>query len=82
MKGYDDNTTENFIKNIYDKNIKNNLKELESQITENDIYCKTERLYLNNHFIKRIKSTLKNMNEKDKLILKLEKIFAQSVINK
>lgn len=39
---------------------------------------KTERLYLNNSLIKRIKPTLKNMNEKDKLKLKLEKNFAHN----
>ena len=82
VKKYDDDNVNNFFKNIYDKNIKNNFKELENQITENDIYCKTERLYLNNHLIKRIKSTLKHMNEKDKIILKLEKLFTRAVINK
>ena len=32
--------------------------------------------------IKRILPTLKNLNEKDKAILKLEKNLAQSIINK
>ena len=82
VKGFNDDKVQNFFKNIYDKNIKNNLEELENQIAENDIYDKTERLYLNNHLIKRILPTLKNLNEKDKAILKLEKNLAQSIINK
>ena len=82
VKGFNDDKVQNFFQNIYDKNIKNNLEELENQIAENDIYDKTERLYLNNHLIKRILPTLKNLNEKDKAILKLEKNLAQSIINK
>jgi len=82
VKGFNDEKVENFFQTIYDKNMKNNLKELENQITENNLYLKTERLYLNNHLYKRIKPTLKNMNEKDKTILKLEKIFTHAIINK
>ena len=58
------------------------MDDLENKITENDIYYKTERLYLSNHLIKRIFPTLKSMNEKDKLILKLEKNLAHSIIVK
>lgn len=82
VEGYDDENIEQFFKNIYEQNLKNNFKELQNQITENDICYKTERLYLNNHLIKRIKQTLKNMNDKDKIILKLEKIFTRAIINK
>ena len=82
VKGFNDEKVKNFFTLIYDRNIKNNLKELEIKITENNIHDKTERLYLSNHLIKRILPTLKNMNEKDKLILKLEKNFAHTVINK
>ena len=82
IEGYNDDMAENYIQNIYNKNIKNNLKELETQITDNDIYCKTERIYLGSHLIKRIKNTLKNMDEKDKIILKLEKNFAHTIISK
>ena len=82
VEGYDDENIEQFFKNIYEQNLKNNFKELQNQITDNDICYKTERLYLNNHLIKRIKQTLKNMNDKDKIILKLEKIFTRAIINK
>ena len=82
VKGFNDDKVQNFFTHIYDRNIKYNLKELEIKITENNIHDKTERLYLSNHLIKRILPTLKNMNEKDKLILKLEKNFANTVINK
>ena len=82
VKGFNEDKAENFVKAIYDKNIKNNLKDLENQITDNDIYYRTERLYLSNHLIKRISSKLKNMNEKDKIILKLEKNFTHALLNK
>ncbi len=82
VKGFNDEKIENFFKNIYDKNIKNNLKELENKIKDNDIHLKTERLYLSNHLIKRIRPVLKNMKEKDKIILRLEKIFTHAIINK
>jgi len=82
VKGFNEDKIENFVKAIYDRNIKNNLKDLENQITDNDIYYKTERLYLSNHLIKRIRPTLKNMNEKDKIILKLEKNFTHALVNK
>jgi len=82
VKGFNDEKINNFLKSIYERNIKNNLDDLENKITENDIYYKTERLYLSNHLIKRIFPTLKSMNEKDKLILKLEKNLAHSIIVK
>ena len=82
VKGFNDEKINNFFKSIYERNIKNNLDDLENKITENDIYYKTERLYLSNHLIKRIFPTLKSMNEKDKLILKLEKNLAHSIIVK
>ena len=82
VKGFNDDKIENFFKSIYDKNFKNNLKELENKIKENDMHLKTERIYLSNHLIKRIKPVLKSMKEKDKVILKLEKIFTHAIINK
>ena len=52
VKGFNDEKINNFFKSIYERNIKNNLDDLENKITENDIYYKTERLYLSNHLIK------------------------------
>ena len=82
VKGYDNEKIENFVNSIYDKNIKNNIKELEKQISDNDLYSKTERLYLNSHLIKRIKPLLNVMGEKDKTIYRLEKNLTDAVTNK
>ena len=82
VKGFSEEKIQNFLKNIYGRNIKNNLDDLENKINDNDIYYKTERLYLSNHLIKRIFPTLQSMNEKDKIILKLEKNLADSIIAK
>ena len=82
MKGFDKEETETFINNIYNKNIKHNIKELENLITENDLYYKTERLYLNCHQIKRIKPLLNTMGERDKMIFRLEKNLTNAVSNK
>ena len=82
VKGFDKEQTESFVNNIYNKNIKNNINELEKQITENDLYYKTERLYLNCHQIKRIKPLLNIMGERDKMIFSLEKNLTNAVSNK
>lgn len=82
VKGYDNEKIEIFVNDIYDKNIKNNIKELEKQITDNDLYSKTERLYLNSHLIKRIKPLLNTMGERDKMIYRLEKNLTEAVANK
>jgi hypothetical protein len=82
VKGYDNEKVEHIIKGIYNKNIKNNIKELEKQITDNDLYYKTERLYLNCHQIKRIKPLLNIMGERDKMIFSLEKNLTNAVSNK
>jgi hypothetical protein len=82
VKGFDKEETETFINNIYNNNIKHNIKELEKQITENDLYYKTERLYLNCHQIKRIKPLLNTMGERDKMIFRLEKNLTNAVSNK
>ena len=82
VKGFSEEKIQNFLKNIYARNIKNNLDDLENKINDNDIFYKTERLYLSNHLIKRIFPTLQSMNEKDKIILKLEKNLAHSIIAK
>ena len=82
VKGFDKEQTDIFVNNIYKKNIKNNIKELEKQITENDLYYKTERLYLNCHQIKRIKPLLNTLGEKDKMIFRLEKNLTNAVSSK
>ena len=82
IKGYDYEQIETFVNEIYDKNLKNNIKELEKQITDSDLYSKTERLYLNSHLIKRIKPLLNNLGEKDKTICKLEQNLTSAVTNK
>jgi hypothetical protein len=82
VKGYDNEKIEIFVNDIYDKNIKSNIKELEKQITDNDLYSKTERLYLNSHLIKRIKPLLNTMGERDKIIQRLEKNLTDAVANK
>ena len=82
VKGYDNEKIEIFVNDIYDKNIKNNIKELEKQITDNDLYSKTERLYLNSHLIKRIRPLLSTMGERDKMIHRLEKNLTDAVANK
>lgn len=82
VKGFDKEQTESFVNNIYSKNIKNNIRELEKQITDNDLYFKTERLYLNCHQIKRIKPLLNTMGERDKMIFRLEKNLTNAVSNK
>ena len=82
VKGFDKEQTDIFVNNIYKKNIKNNIKELEKQITENDLYYKAERLYLNCHQIKRIKPLLNTLGEKDKMIFRLEKNLTNAVSSK
>ena len=82
VKGYDKEQIETVVNDIYDKNIKNNIKELEKQINCNDLYYKTERLYLNSHLIQRIKPLLNTMGERDKTINKLEKNLVNAVSNK
>ena len=80
IKGYDNERIDIFVNDIYDRNIKNNIKDLEKQITDNDLYSKTERLYLNSHLIKRIKPLLKSMGERDKMIQRLEKTLTDAVV--
>lgn len=82
VKGFDKEQTESFVNNIYKKNIRNNIRELEKQITDNDLYYKTERLYLNCHQIKRIKPLLNTMGERDKMIFRLEKNLTNAVSSK
>ena len=82
VKGFDKEQTESFVNNIYKKNIRNSIRELEKQIAENDLYYKTERLYLNCHQIKRIKPLLNTMGERDKMIFRLEKNLTNAVSNK
>lgn len=82
VKGYDNDKVDSFFNTIYDKNIKNNIKDLEKQISEKDLYYKTERLYLNSHLIKRIKPMLNTMGERDKMIYRLEKNLTDAVATK
>ena len=79
VKGYDKEKIELFINDIYDRNIKNNIKDLEKQITDKDLYYKTERLYLNSQLIKKVKPLLNSMGERDKMIYRLEKNLADAV---
>ena len=82
LKGYDNDQAEIFLDEIYRKNIKNNIKDLEKQINVKDLYSKTERLYLNSHIIKRIKPLLNSMGEMDKTIQRLEKNLTDAVSKK
>ena len=82
VKGYDKEQIETMVNDIYDKDIKNNIKELEKQINCNDLYYKTERLYLNNHLIQRIKPLLNTMGKRNKTINKLEKNLINAVSTK
>ena len=82
VKGYDKEHIGTVVNDIYDKNIKNNIKELEKQINNNDLYYKTERLYLNSHLIQRIKPLLNSMRKRNKIINRLEKNLMNSVSNK
>ena len=82
LKGYDNDQAEIFLDEIYRKNIKNNIKDLEKQINVKDLYSKTERLYLNSHIIKRIKPLLNSMGERDKTIQRLEKNLTDAVSKK
>ena len=82
VKGYDKEQIDTVVNDIFDKNIKNNIKELEKQINNNDLYYKTERLYLNSHLIQRIKPLLNSMRKRNKIINRLEKNLMNSVSNK
>ena len=82
VKGYDKEQIETMVNDIYDKDIKNNIKELEKQINCNDLYYKTERLYLNNHLIQRIKPLLNTMGKRNKTINKLEKNLINAISTK
>jgi len=82
VKGYDKEQIESTVNEIYDQNIKNNIKELKKQINSNDLYYKTERLYLNSHLIQRIKPLLNSMGERNKTINKLEKTLTNAVSTK
>ena len=79
VKGYENERIEIFINDIYDKNLKNSIKDLEKQVSDKDLYYKTERLYLNSHLIKRIKPLLNCMEERDNMIYRLEKNLADVV---
>ena len=66
----------NFLISHYNyKNMKINLAELNSKINEDDIEKKTEKIYFNNHSIKRILPLLNAMKEKEISIDRFEKII-------
>lgn len=66
---------EDFVISHYNyKNLKSNLTELNEKICGNDLERKTERIYFNNHVIKRILPLLKSMKEKESNIDRFEKI--------
>ena len=52
------------------------------QVNCNDLYCKTERLYINSHLIQRIKPLLNTMGKRDKMINRLEKKLTNAVSTK
>lgn len=58
------------------KNMKNNIAELKEKIGLDNIGKKTERLYLNNHSIKRVLPLLKSMKEQQININRFEKIIS------
>ena len=76
---------ENEIKEIIDKykskNIKLNIQEMNKLIEEKDISNKIFRLYLNNNDYNRIEPLIKAINEKDKKIMKFDKIIVKTFIN-
>ena len=75
IKGLDTEGQDNALLEYSYKNAKNNLKELDEKILDRDIGKKTERIYLNNHIIKRISPMLNLMKEKEKNIERLEKYY-------
>jgi hypothetical protein len=64
------------ISNYSYKNIKNNISELKEKIGLDNLGKKTERLYLNNHSIKRVLPLLKSMKEQQTNIFRFEKIIS------
>jgi hypothetical protein len=73
---------QNFIISHYNyKNMKINLAELNAKINEDDIERKTEKIYCNNHVIKRILPLLKAMKEKEINIDRFEKIISSGSKN-
>ena len=79
VKKYNNEKSEEFINKIYDKKIFKYIKELKRQIQDNDVHAETERLYINNHMIKRIKPLLDNMDNKDNVIEKFDKSLINAV---
>jgi len=58
------------------KNMKNNISELKVKIGLDNLGTKTERLYLNNHSIKRVLPLLNSMKEQQINIVRFEKIIS------
>jgi len=58
------------------KNMKNNITELKEKIGLDNLGKKTERLYLNNHSIKRVLPLLNSMKEQQINITRFEKIIS------
>ena len=58
------------------KNIKNNISELKEKIGLDNLEKKAERLYLNNHSIKRVLPLLKSMKEQQIKIIRFDKIIS------
>ena len=78
VKGFDTEEQNNTLSYYSYKNAKSNLKELQEKILSTDIGRKTERLYINNHMIKRVSPMLNIMKEKEKNIERLEKFYEVS----
>ena len=73
---------QNFILSHYNyKNMRINLAEINAKINEDDIERKTEKIYCNNHAIKRILPLLKAMKEKEINIDRFEKIISSGSKN-
>ena len=82
VKGYDNEKTEKVLNNLYEQNIRNVIMDMDKGIKSNNIYSKTQRLYLHNHILKRVKPLLDNMNKNDLIICGLEKKLTYMINSK
>ena len=81
IKKLDENEIKEIIDKYKSKNIKLNIQEMNKLIEEKDISNKIFRLYLNNNDYNRIEPLIKAINEKDKKIMKFDKIIVKTFIN-
>ena len=79
IKNFDEKE-ENKIMKYYDyKNLRNNLYELNLKISEEKTIRNSEKIYSNNHILKRINPILNTMREKEINIDRLEKIYTNGI---